>query len=95
MTFLKDLVLVRNIPYDKAYELLKISSYNVQPFKPEIMKKALQYGNGNECVCLFSKQDKQNCLVMAAITPGYGPTNDCYYLNEMTGFQKGYGKIMV
>lgn len=90
-----ELVLVRNIPYDKAYELLKTSNHNVQPFKPEIMKKALQHGNGNECVCLFSKHDKQNCLVMAAITPGYGPTNDCYYLHEMTGFQKGYGKIMV
>ena len=40
-----ELVLVRNIPYDKAYELLKTSNNNVQPFKPEIMKKALQYGN--------------------------------------------------
>jgi hypothetical protein len=46
-------------------------------------------------MCLFSKQDKQNCLVMAAITPNYGPSNDCFYLHEMVGFQKGYGKIMV
>jgi hypothetical protein len=90
-----DLVLVRNISNDKAYELLETSSHNVQPFKPEIMKKALQYGDGNECVCLFSKQDKQNCLVMAAITPNYGPTNDCYYLHEMVGFQKGYGRTML
>jgi hypothetical protein len=41
MTNLKDLILVRNIPYNKAYELLETSSHNVQPFKPEIMKKAL------------------------------------------------------
>jgi hypothetical protein len=40
-SFLKDLVLVRNIPYDKAYELLKTSNHNVQPFKPELIKKAL------------------------------------------------------
>lgn len=40
-----DLVLVRNISNDKVYELLEISSHNVQRFKPEIMKKALQYGS--------------------------------------------------
>ena len=95
MTTLKDLVLVKNVPYDKAYELLKTSSHNIQPFKPEIMKKALQYGSKNECICLFSKQDKQNCLVMAAITPNYGPSSDCFYLHEMVGFKKGYGRLML
>jgi hypothetical protein len=90
-----NLVLIRNIPKEKAYELLETSKHNVQSFKPEIMKKALQYGDGNEYVCLFSSADKQNCLVMASITPKYGPTNGCYYLHEMTEFQKGYGKIMV
>jgi hypothetical protein len=42
------------------------------------MKKTLDYSEGNEYIGLFNVNDKKNCLILASINPGYGPSNSCF-----------------
>ena len=89
-----DIVFVKDIPKDKALQLLKRAYHDVSNFHPEYMNKAIKWSN-DRIFGLFNKHDKRNVLALASIDYNDDP-DGAAYLHEMTGFMKGgYGKKLV
>ena len=89
-----DIMLVRDIPKEKALQLLKRALHDVSNFHPEYMDKALRWSN-DRIFGLFNKHDKRNVFALASVDYN-NDTGGAAYLHEMTGFMKGgYGKKLV